>query len=281
MSLTDSAALLRLSPRKDWALGHFNVHNSAMVKAVVQAAESVKAPAILAVGYQSIDHMGLEPLAALIRQFAGESSVPFSLHIDHARELSLVRRSLEAGFTSIMFDGSSLPFEENVRLTSEVAAMARDFGASVEGEIGLVPPPGGEADPDKFTDPALAVEFAERTGVDFLAVSVGSVHGMRAAGLGIDTELLGRISEAVGVPLVLHGASGVTDEAMVEGIRSGLRKINLNTALKVAAAEAVRCRQLDEPAVDFLPLMDCASDAMRDLAVQKMTLFGSAGIAED
>ena len=178
--------LLALDPAKDWCIGHFNVHNYTTLGGVVKAAEEMKAPAILALGAQAYKHIGMENIMALCFSAMEQSNARFALHIDHARDLGLIRKALRLGASSVMFDGSSLSFEENIRMTKEMVQMAHDYGASAEGEVGEVPMPGGSRADIMYTDPDQAAEFAERTGVDFLAVSLGSIHGMKTSSMDLD-----------------------------------------------------------------------------------------------
>lgn len=271
--------LLAVSDAKDWALPHFNVHNPLLARGAVKAALAEKSPAVLAVGYQSLPHAGLGPLGAYLKRLIEENEGAFALHFDHARELDLIRQVLDLGFSSVMFDGSSRPFEENVRLTKEVVAMARDKGASVEAELGIVPAPGSGKDKIFFTDPDQAREFVERTGVDLLAVSLGSIHGMTMASATLNEKLLAELRDLA--PLVLHGASGVSDEAVASVARSGIRKININTALKMVAAKALQGAFAENPDRDLLEAMDMATDAVARRAARYMRQFNSCGRLAD
>ncbi len=279
MSIRTITDLLASSPAKDWAVGQFNSHNLVMMGAALAAARAERAPVILAVGYQSTKYFSLQALAAAMRVLAEEADVPVAIHLDHARELERVREALDCGFSSVMFDGSALSFEDNVAKTRQVVAMARDAGASVEGEVGVVPQPGAKPGEIGLTDIGQATEFAGLTGVDLLAVSLGSVHGMTEASLAIDQALLEKLGQAIPVPLVLHGASGVTDEAVRQAITKGVRKINVNTALKAAAVRKMREALTARPDTDLLEVMDIGGRAITELAVHKLRVFGASGRA--
>ena len=259
-----------------WAVGHFNIHNQEFIRAVVKAAESERSPAILAVGMMSVKYMGLEPLISACRSISRETSVPVAVHLDHARDLDIVKEALELGINSVMFDGSSLDFEDNVEKTTNVVQMAHEHGATAEGEIGIVPHGTASVSQAEMTDPALAVEFAERTGVDYLAVSLGSVHGMKSAGTSLDQELLQQLHEQVPVPLVLHGASGVIDEQITMAIKNGIRKINVNTGLKVVLKSFLSKRLTEEPESDLLEDLGQGIDAVSESVAVRMRLFGSS-----
>ncbi len=270
---------LGLSRDEPWAVGHFNIHNQEFIRAVVRAAETERSPAILAVGMMSVKYMGLEPLISACQSISRETEVPIAVHLDHARDLEIVKAALELGINSVMFDGSSLDFEENVQKTTNVGRMAHDFGATAEGEIGIVPHGTASVSQAQMTDPALAVEFAERTGVDFLAVSLGSVHGMKSAATSLDQNLLRQLHQQVPVPLVLHGASGVIDEQIGQAIDHGIRKINVNTGLKVVLKSFLSRRLQEEPESDLLQDLDKGMEAVSASVARRMRLFGSSSKA--
>jgi ketose-bisphosphate aldolase len=279
MPIHTVTALLAVSADKGWAVGQFNSHNMIMMKAALAAAAAEQAPVILAMGYQSMRYLSLTSLASAARALAEEANVPVAIHLDHARDVDLIRAALRCGFSSVMFDGCALSYADNVRITREVVAMARDAGASVEGEVGVVPQAGTRPGEISLTNIDQAAEFAECTGVDLLAVSVGSVHGMSEASLAIDQELLEKLARVISVPLVLHGASGVTDEAVQLAITRGVRKINVNTALKTASTRRMREMLAARPDVDYLELLDLGGAAITELVAHKMRVFGSSGRA--
>ncbi len=270
---------LGISVEKPWAVGHFNIHNQEFIRAVVQAAENERSPAILAVGMLSVKYMGLVPLISSCREISSETNVPVAVHLDHARDLDIVRQALEAGINSVMFDGSALDYEENVEKTKAVVAMAHDHGATAEGEIGIVPHGTVSVSQEDMTDPARAVEFAERTGVDYLAVSLGSVHGMKSAGTSLNQDLLKQLHRQIPVPLVLHGASGVVDEHIRAAVENGIRKINVNTGLKVVLKNFLSARLLEHPDSDLLEDLGRGIDAVSASVVRLMRLFGSSNKA--
>ena len=262
-----------------WAVGHFNIHNQEFITAVVKAAEQERSPAILAVGMMSIKYMGLEPLISSCRIMSRETDVPVAVHLDHARDLDIVRQALDLGINSVMFDGSALSYEENVRKTTEVVKMAHDCGASAEGEIGIVPHGTAVVNEADMTDPARAVAFAEQTGVDFLAVSLGSVHGMKSAETSLNQELLKTLHDQIPVPLVLHGASGVLDEHISAAVANGIRKINVNTGLKVVLKEALNEQFQTSPDSDLLADLEKGMDSISASVAKRMRLFGSSNKA--
>lgn len=268
---------LGIKRESSWAVGHFNIHNQEFVRAVVRAAEQERSPAILAVGMMSIKYMGLEPLIRSCQVICKETEVPVAIHLDHARDLDIVRQALDLGINSVMFDGSSLRYEENVIKTTEVVKMAHKAGATAEGEIGIVPHGNSVVSDSDMTDPARAVEFAERTGVDFLAVSLGSVHGMKSAENALNQNLLKTLHQQIDVPLVLHGASGVVDEHISASVTNGIRKINVNTNLKVVLKRMLSAHLADSPDSDLLADLEIGMEAVATAVAERMRLFGSSG----
>jgi ketose-bisphosphate aldolase len=270
---------LGISVEQPWAVGHFNIHNQEFIRAVVKAAEQERSPAILAVGMLSVKYMGLVPLISSCREISRETSVPIAIHLDHARDLDIVRQALDAGINSVMFDGSSLGYEENVEKTTKVVQMAHAVGATAEGEIGIVPHGTAAVSQEDMTDPARAVEFAERTGVDYLAVSLGSVHGMKSAATSLNQDLLQQLHRDIPVPLVLHGASGVVDEHLQAAVQNGIRKINVNTGLKVVLKDFLSARLAASPESDLLDDLSLGIEAVSESVVRRMRLFGSSNKA--
>ena len=268
---------LGINRETPWAVGHFNIHNHEFIRAVVRAAEQERSPAILAVGMMSIKYMGLAPLISSCQIICKETDIPVAIHLDHARDLDVVKESLDLGINSVMFDGSALSYEENVKKTTEVVKMAHDCGATAEGEIGIVPHGDATVSDADMTDPARAVEFAERTGVDFLAVSLGSVHGMKSAGTSLNQDLLKTLHQQIAVPLVLHGASGVVNEHISASVANGIRKINVNTNLKVVLKDMLSAHLVESPDSDLLEDLEMGMEAVTASVAERMRLFGSSG----
>lgn len=281
MKAVPITALLHDKPT-DWALGQFNVHNIELALSAIRAGEAENAPLILAVGPSTVQFLeDISPLIAAIHKMIEKSKVPIALHLDHARSLELVRQALDLGFSSVMFDGSSLPFEENVRLTAEVAEMGHACGASVEGEIGIVPMEGALTDDaaENNTDPEKAALFAQETKIDLIAVSVGSVHGMQSQNSSIDCELIKELSTKLNRPQVLHGASGVRDEFYPEAIRGGIRKININTMLQVRFRNAVSKTLNDTPDIGMLSAWTTGMQAVYECVRERIRCFKASNKA--
>lgn len=223
------------------AIGSFNVYSFETIAGVLQAARAAEQPVILAFGERYLENMDFSTVAAIAEQLGSAGDVEYALHLDHCKDLGNVYRAMQAGFTSVMYDGSALPFEENVANSAAVVRVARALGISVEAELGSLASGDNsqeseDAEQQVYTDPDQAAEFVERTGVDALAVSIGTVHGTYRGKPNIRVDILRRIRSAVTVPLVLHGGSGTPPATITECIAAGICKINVNTEISTAAA---------------------------------------------
>jgi fructose-bisphosphate aldolase class II len=220
----------------------FNVITLEHAEAIVAGAERAGTPVICQISENAVRFHGGRPgpIAAATAAVARASSAPVALHLDHVTDLALLRRAAEFGFGSVMYDGSRHGYAENVARTAEAAAWAHEHGLWIEGELGEVGGKDGVHDPAARTDPAAARAFVAATGVDALAVAVGSSHAMTERTARLDHALIGELSAALTVPLVLHGSSGVPDDELRRAVRGGMAKINIGTALNVAFTDAVR-----------------------------------------
>lgn len=275
--------VLATATEEGWALGAFSVYNLEMIQAVVGAAEERQVPILLQVGSSAFRHAGLEPLARAAVHAARTSSAQVGVHLDHSRSLDEIKRCIDLGYSSVMFDGSSLPFEENVRLTREAVELAQPLGVWVEGELGAI---AGDEDrvagaaATAMTDADEARRFTELTGVDVLAVAVGNIHGFPAPGqeMRLDLERLREISAACPVPLVLHGASGFAPDVLRQAATAGVVKFNVNTELRRAMFAAL-ADHLDEttPSLDLAALLGYGRDAVRSVVGDIAEMLASAG----
>lgn len=286
MPLATLKQVLGPAQASGYAVGAFNASNLEFVQGIVQAAVAENAPVIIQASQGAIRHAGLELITEIIRTAARTAPVPVVMHLDHGRDLELVRACLDAGFTSVMFDGSALPFEENARLTAEVVRLARGFGASVEGELGRVPQasksPSAEEVAALMTDPDDAARFAAETGIDALAVAVGSVHQMGSQQARLDLHRLEAVRRRVRLPLVLHGSSGVSEESLREGVRAGLAKVNFATALNVAFKKGFLEAVREEPdRLDPRPYLARAREEVSAAVAHRMRLLGCSGKAAE
>lgn len=265
-----------------YAVGAFNVENMEMVKAVIAAAEEVKAPVMLQTTPSTVKYGTLETYFAMVSAEAKKASVPVCLHLDHGSSFELAVQAIKAGYTSVMIDGSHEDFEHNVELTKKVVDVAKACGIPVEAELGKV---GGkeddlEAEEDGNTDPQEAKEFVDRTGVSSLAIAIGTAHGFYAGTPVLDKERVSEVKELVSVPLVLHGASGLSDEDVKECVRRGMCKVNFATELRVAYTEAGK-RLLQEKPETFDPkkLGIAGMEAVKELVKERMCVCGCNGKA--
>ncbi|MCJ7688862.1 MAG: class II fructose-bisphosphate aldolase, partial [Clostridiaceae bacterium] len=215
-----------------FAVGSFNVYNYETIKGVMEASKEQNLPAILAFGEKYLSNMDFETVYGLAKSLSSNMDVPVALHLDHCVSLENIYRAIKAGFTSVMYDGSSLPFDENVENTLKIVEIAHSCNVSVEAELGslatgLNSNEGMDEDEEVYTNPHQALEFVAKTGVDALAVSIGTVHGLYKGVPNIRVDLLKKIKEGVNIPLVLHGGSGTNEKILKECIQNGICKVNI------------------------------------------------------
>lgn len=271
--------IINMAEEGNYCIPAFNVYNTESIMGIIEAAEERKAPVILQLYPRLVNQEVGFYIAPAVVAAAQRACVPVCLHLDHAAGKEEVYKSLRWGFTGIMQDGSALPYEENVALTRSAVEMCNTIGVGVEGELGHV---GSVNDDtmDDFTDPDEAARFVKETGVCCLAVLVGNAHGHYKKPPKLDIERIRQIREAAGVPLVLHGGSGIPDEQVKEAIRAGVRKMNIGTDVCCAFAEGTK-RTIEDPnrhlAIDVF--MKVAIQAVRELALSKIDLTGAAGKA--
>jgi fructose-bisphosphate aldolase class II len=261
---------------QDYAIPAFNIFGYEDIFPVVSAAQEMRAPVILSTNLVALQHMPVEYLAPLMLQAAKSVSVPVCIHLDHGKDLDSVIRSIENGYTSVMYDGSQLPLKDNIRKTREIVEYAHKHGISVEAEIGSV----GYSSPSIqmkhiLSDPDEVEIFVRETGIDAVAVSVGTVHRMETQGAQINFELLQAIQERVGIPLVIHGSSGVPDEDLRKLTSCRVGKINIGTALRMAFGSALREEMMEHvEEYDRIQLFQKPMAAVKDAAKQKFKILG-------
>jgi fructose-bisphosphate aldolase class II len=235
--------LLDEAQKGRYAVGAFNVYNYETILGVVKAAQEEKVPVIVAFGERYLENMDFASVALVAERLSREVSTPIALHLDHCKSADHIVQAIRAGFTSVMFDGSSLPFAQNVAAPRDVVRIAHAAGVSVEAELGAIAlgdRSNEEAAEQIYTDPAQARELVETSGVDALAVSIGTVHGLYKGELKIDVGTLKAIRRLVSVPLVLHGGSGTPEDVLRECIRNGICKINVNTEISTLVVDRFR-----------------------------------------
>ncbi len=283
MPLVTSTKMLKDAQKGNYAVGAFNAENMEMVKAIIQAAEELKAPVMIQTTPSTIKYGTLETYFAMVSAEAKKASVPVCLHLDHGSSFELAVQAMKAGYTSVMIDGSHEDFEGNVAVSKKVADVANALGIPVEAELGKV---GGkeddlEADADTNTDPEEAREFVERTGVTSLAVAIGTAHGFYHGTPVLDKERVSEVKSLVSVPLVLHGASGLSEEDVRECVERGMCKVNFATELRAAYTDACK-KLLSEKPETFDPkkLGIVGMEAVKEIVKSRMVMCGCDGKAE-
>lgn len=283
MPLVTSKELLLNAQKGHYAIGAFNVENMEMVMAVLSAAEEQKSPVIMQTTPGTIKFAGVDFYYANVAAAAKRAKVPVVMHLDHGNSFSMAMSAFRAGYTSIMIDGSKLPFEENIALTKSVVEACHAGNVPVEGELGKV---GGKEDDlenddeNPYTDPQEALEFVERTGVDSLAVGIGTAHGIYRKEPKINVEVLGEIFKIVDVPLVMHGTSGVPDKTVEECISHGICKVNYATDLRIAFTKGVKEYMKENPdAFDPKKYAALGMEEVKKYVMQKMEVMGSVNKA--
>lgn len=252
-----------------------NFYNLETLEAILTAASEKKAPVILQLTKSSIDYMGLEEAVALARTGLKTYGLEGWIHLDHGGSVELVQKCLEAGFDSVMIDASEQSFEENIRITSQVVEMAKPYGANVEAELGYVAKLGQEQG-GGFTTAAEASEFAARTGVDALAIAIGSAHGFYKSAPKLDIERLKEIHAATDVALVLHGSSGIPHDMVKEAIRNGIVKVNLATEIKDTFMRALKSYMQNSEEIDLRKVFPNAVRPVVNLLHEKYDMVISA-----
>lgn len=271
--------ILAIAKEKNCAVGAFNTPNLECVTAVLDAAEKLNVPVILS---HAELHEEVAPLAVIgpvMVQAAKNAKVPVCVHLDHCETLNYMAEALKLGFTGVMYDGSVLPYEENVANTKAAVAMAKEYGANVEAEIGQLASREGGTDANAggpvYTDPDLAVKFCAETGIDALAPSFGTAHGIYKSKPVLDLDRVKVIAEKTGLPLVMHGGSGVSDEDYRTAIQNGIRKINYYSYMSKAGVTAVKAMLEAGDVTFFHDLALAAQKAMEENAAKAMKVFAN------
>ncbi|ABI69700.1 class II fructose-1,6-bisphosphate aldolase [Syntrophomonas wolfei] len=284
MALVSVSKLLFQADRGGYAVGAFNANNMEIVQAIIRAAELERSPVIMQASQGAINYAGLEFISGMVKIAAESSSVPVALHLDHGTDFEQVVKCIRSGFSSVMYDGSKLPLEENIAMTKKVLDIARPIEVSVEAELGKI---GGTEDDihvsEKealYTDPEEARYFVEQTGVESLAIAIGTAHGQYKGEPRLDFERLAQIKSLVKIPIVLHGSSGVPDESLRKAIKLGVCKVNIDTNIREALVWTMRKVMAENPAeIDPRKILGPARDAAVEIIREKIRVFGSSGQA--
>ncbi len=279
--------VLRPAKKGKYAVGLFNAVNLELARGIIAAAESRRSPVIMGTAEVLLPYGPLEEVSYYLIPMAKKASVPVVVHFDHGLTYDMTVKALKLGFSSVMYDCSTDSYEENVRKVKEMAEIAHSYGATIEGELGHVGDNEGSAegsshlaDPSAFfTDPGLAKDFVEKTGVDALAIAVGNAHGAYKLPPKLDFERIRTIANTVDVPLVLHGGSGLTDNDFRQAIQDGISKVNIFTDINVAAVEAEfkKFSDMNKGIIDLIP---AAVEAVKLATMNKLELFGSCNKAD-
>jgi len=284
MGLVSMKVLLAKAQAGKYAVGAFNCNNMEIVQAIVAAAEAERAPVIIQASQGALKYAGLDFIAGLTRTAAKKATVPISLHLDHGTSFEQCVLCLQAGFNAVMIDGSKLPLAENIALTKKVVETMRPAGLTVESELGRI---GGTEDDISvsereafFTDPDEAERYYRETDVDALAIAIGTAHGQYKGIPKLDFDRLKEIQKRVAAPLVLHGSSGVPDDALRQAIELGVAKINIDTNIREVFVGVLREKLKANPKeIDPRKVLGPARDGMIEIVREKIRVFGSSGKA--
>ncbi len=290
MTLQNVLPWVLRAQHEGWAVGAFNANTLEQVQAIVVAAQAENAPAIIQVSHRALTYIGsgneiqgLKYIAAIGKIAAESVTVPLALHLDHGTE-SEVLQAIALGFTSVMFDGDGQSFDDNISITKRLREIAHSVGVCMEAEVGEVPKPDGKEYDESaiaLTQPDEAVQFVEATGVDTLAVALGSVHGLKTKTVSLDLDRLAAIRSRVTTPLVLHGSSGVSDKDIKQGVAMGLCKVNVATQLSQAFTGAIRdVLDKDGELVDPRKYLIAGRNAQMEIVRERIQFLGATGKAK-
>ena len=284
MNIVSTREMLNKAQREGYAVPAFNIHNLETLQVVVETAAELKSPVILAGTPSTIDYAGGEYIVAMAEVAAKKHDIPIAIHLDHFEKIDEIKHYVNIGFKSTMIDASHESFEDNVAIVKKVVEYAHKYDSTVETELGRL---GGQEDDlivdekdTKYTNPAQAKEYVERTGIDSLAVAIGTAHGLYKGEAKLDLDRLAEIRAMVEVPLVLHGASDVPDELVKKAISLGICKVNVATDLKIPFSDAVKKYFIENPdANDPRKYMAPGKEAMKKIVAHKIMVCGSNGKA--
>ena len=285
MALVNPMYFLNKASEKGVAIASFNVHNLETIQAVVEGAAEERCPVIIQTTPGTLKHAGIPYIAAMVKAASELYDIPVALHVDHCTSFDTIMQCIRYGYTSVMIDAAHLPYAENVEMVKKVAEIAHSVGVAVEGELGKI---GGvednlivDAREATFTVPAEAKDFVEQTGIDMLAIAIGTAHGEYKGVPNLDFERLSAIREFVDIPLVLHGASGVPNDQITESLSRGIAKINIATELKIPMAAAIKDVFANKPSEnDPRNYMGKAKLAVKEVVRQKIRLCNGTNFVD-
>ncbi|WP_347862044.1 class II fructose-bisphosphate aldolase [Salimicrobium sp. PL1-032A] len=286
MPFIDGKTMLNKAYEEGYGIGAFSAHNAETILAILEAAEEEKSPVMIQIGQKVIQTLGLKPMKDMIDSFSEQFTIPICIHLDHSREFEQTMHAIQLGFQSVMFDGSALSFEENTKITKQVAAVGKVLGIGTEGEIGKI---GGTED-DITVDEKDALitttqegtDFMNATDVDYLALSIGTAHGIYKQTPNLRFDRIEEISNAIQRPLVLHGGSDVPDEQVKRAISLGISKINVDTELRQSYTKGIQ-KYFDDNEDDMVIAnsLGAGKEEMKEKVKEKIGVFGSKGRSED
>src|SRR5690625_797158 len=284
MNIVPSKDMLWDAKKNGYAIPAFNIHNLETLQAVLEGAWEMRSPVMIATTPGTVNYAGVDFLVAMVKAGARMYDIPIALHLNHCTDIDFINECINAGYRSVMIDASMKDFEDNIEISKSVVELAKKHNVTVEAELGRV---GGEEDGIKvekkdeaLTDPDKALEFVDRTGIDSLAVAIGTAHGMYRFEPELDFERLIRINKLVDIPLVLHGGSGVPNESITTAIRHGICKVNIATELKIPFAESIREYFATNPeADDPREYLTPGKERVKQAVIEKIKLCGSGNRA--
>lgn len=282
--LVSGKEILLHADQNKYAVGAFNINNMEIIQAIVGAADELRSPVILQASQGAIKYAGIEYITALGKLVADKYDIPVALHLDHGTDFEEIMKCIRYGFSSVMIDASKYPLEENIERTKEIVKIAHSVGVSVEAELGKI---GGTEDQivvseaeATFTDPKEAKIFVEGTGIDSLAIAVGTAHGVYKGEPKLDFDRIEEINKIIDIPLVLHGSSGVPNDSLRKAVERGICKINIDTDIRATFATAVGDFIRANPEeIDPRKILTPARDAMKEIVKKKIEVFGSVNQA--
>lgn len=280
MSIVTLTSILADAKRRGYAVGAFNMLSLETVRGAIQAAEEKNSPIILQLAEVHTPVAPLEYMAPIMLEAARSAKIPVAVHFDHASSYESIAKAIKYGFSSVMFDGASKPFSENVRLTKKIVKMAHSMGVTVEAELGQVGSleDGSEEIEASLTDINEAIEFIKVTQVDALAISIGNLHGEYRQSPKLRFDLLNNINKSVETPLVLHGGSGISPEDFKKTIKNGMTKVNIATAIQLSVTKHVKCEiERMNNDINYFSIMDAIMEGTCEAVKEHMDIFGSTG----
>lgn len=284
MQIVNTKEMLANAQKGRYAVGAFNIENMEFAQAVIEAAEELRSPVILATSVNTLKYADPNIFISIVTAICDRATVPVSLHLDHGEQYFDVLSTTMAGYKSVMIDGSKKSYSDNLELTKKVVSICKPFDISVEGELGAIGGKPGDKNIEElmYTNPETAKDFVEKTGVDSLAVAIGTAHGIYKSTPKLDIDRLDLIRDKIDVPLVLHGASGLSNEQINACITHGICKINIATELRIAWTNALReCLQKNVDKYDPKVFSRVAREEVKEIVKEKIIVCGSKGKADE